>query len=120
MNEKKVYFCQISILQLFINSHKINMPRLFIAFEFIPTKDLLAFYSGICSSFSKLDRFNLIKPELMHVTLKFIGETDKNNIKPIVQGIQNAVQGISAFEVKTEKIGIFGSRYQPQIGRAHV
>ena len=91
------------------------MHRLFIAFEFIPNKDFLSFYSEICSSFSKLDRINLVKPELMHITLKFLGGTDENNINPIIQGIQNAIKGFSPFDVKTEKIGIFGSRYQPRV-----
>ena len=91
------------------------MQRLFIAFEFVPDEDFSIFYSGICRCFSKLDRYNLVKPELMHITLKFLGETDENKIPIIVEGMQNAVKNISTFEMKTEKIGIFGSRYQPRV-----
>ena len=91
------------------------MRRLFIAFEFVPNKDFLVFHSGICRSFSKLDRVNLVKPDLMHITLKFLGKTDENRIPVIIEGIQNATKGISAFEVKTEKVGFFGSRYQPRV-----
>ena len=91
------------------------MHRLFIAFDFFPNKDFLSFYSGVCSFFTKLDRYNLVKPELMHITLKFLGETDNDNIDSVVQGISKAVQNIQPFDVKTEKIGLFGSRYQPRV-----
>ena len=91
------------------------MHRLFIAFEFTPDEVFLDFHSKIRSSFTKLDKYNIVKPDLMHITLKFLGETEQENINPIIQGIENTVKGISTFEVKTEKIGIFGSRYQPRV-----
>ena len=92
-----------------------KMKRLFIAFDFSLDKDFLEFYSHVHSVFTKLDRFNMVKPELMHITLKFLGETEEEKIDPIIQGMQNATKDISMFNVKTEKLGIFGSRYQPRV-----
>ena len=112
---KKKYIFVKSIVTESVKKYRIIMCRLFIAFEFVPDKDFLAFYARICQSFTKLDRFNLVKPELMHITLKFLGETAKTKIPTIREGIQYAVKDISTFEVKMEKIGIFGSRYQPRV-----
>ena len=91
------------------------MHRLFIAIEFIPDKDFLVFYQGIRSVFTKLDKYNLVKPELMHVTLDFLGETQENKINSVIQGMQQTTKNISVFDLKTGKLGIFGSRYQPRV-----
>lgn len=91
------------------------MKRLFIAFDFKLNKDFLEFYSHVRSVFTKLDKFNMVKPALMHVTLKFLGETEEGEIDSIIQGIQNAAKDIPAFTVQTGKLGVFGSRYQPRV-----
>lgn len=92
-----------------------TIKRLFIAFDFNVDNVFLKFYSQTHSVFTKLDKYNLVKPELMHVTLKFLGETDPKKINSIMQEIRHTVKNIPAFDVKTEKLGIFGSRYQPRV-----
>ncbi len=91
------------------------MKRLFIAFDFNLDKDFLEFYSDVRSVFTKLDKFNMVKPELIHITLQFLGETKEEQIDPIILRMQNITKDISVFNVKTEKLGIFGSRYQPRV-----
>ena len=51
----------------------------------------------------------------MHITLQFLGETESNKIDSIVQAMQQGVKDIPMFAVKTGKLGIFGSRYQPRV-----
>jgi 2'-5' RNA ligase len=91
------------------------MHRLFIAIDFIADSVFLKHYQKTASVFTKLDRYNLVKPELMHITLKFLGETETEKIHSAVQGMQQAVKNIPVLDLKTGKTGIFGSRYQPRV-----
>lgn len=49
-----------------------------------------------------------VDPELMHLTLKFLGETDENRIEDINQTIESACQGKEPFEFKFSTVGTFG------------
>ncbi len=91
------------------------MKRLFIAIDIIPDNTFLDIYSKIKSTSTKLDRINWVKPDLMHVTLKFLGETPEDKIPSILQGISFAVSDISSFVMTIETVGAFGSRYQPRV-----
>ena len=91
------------------------MKRLFIAIDIIPDDNFRTIYAKLASKTTKLDRINWVKPDLMHLTLKFLGETSEEKIDAVVKGIQSAVYGISPFELKIGTIGAFGSRYQPRV-----
>ena len=51
-----------------------------------------------------------IKPEGVHVTLKFLGETTVKKLPAIKLAIQEAVVGHSPFELEFSNIGMFGGR----------
>lgn len=51
-----------------------------------------------------------IKPEGVHITLKFLGETPVKKLPAIKLAIQEAVVGHSPFELEFSNIGTFGGR----------
>ena len=51
-----------------------------------------------------------IRPEGVHVTLKFLGEVPVKQLPAIKLGIQEAVVGHSPFELEFSNIGTFGGR----------
>jgi 2'-5' RNA ligase len=91
------------------------VKRLFIAIDAVPDTSFLDIYAKIKSSSTKLDKINWVKSDLMHTTLKFLGETPEEKIPSILEGINVAVSNISSFSLKIGKVGIFGSRYQPRV-----
>jgi len=91
------------------------MKRLFIALEFIPDNDFLTFHTQVCSVFTELDKVNLVRPDLIHITLNFLGSTEDHKVKPVIQGMRAAVKDISPFVLTIGKPGVFGSRSRPRV-----
>lgn len=49
-----------------------------------------------------------VNPQLMHLTLKFLGEADENKIEDISQAVEAACQGKEPFEFDFSAVGTFG------------
>lgn len=49
----------------------------------------------------------LVKPDNVHITLKFLGETEKGLIDEIEDIIKNAVEGVDPFNIKLVGTGVF-------------
>ena len=45
--------------------------------------------------------------ESIHLTLKFLGDTESSRVGEIIEGIKNACVGISPFELKIKGLGVF-------------
>ena len=99
-----------------INKNEINLTkRLFIAVEIVPDERFLAIYDKLKSHTTRLDKINWVKPNLMHLTLKFLGETPIEKIPSIAESMSVACKELSPFTVSIGRIGLFGSRYQPRV-----
>jgi len=48
-----------------------------------------------------------VRPESIHLTLKFLGEVSEHKIPEINNKISKAIEGFSVFHVAIEKIGVF-------------
>ena len=90
-------------------------PRLFIAIEFVPDTHFLAVYNALKSQTTKLDKINWVQPDLMHLTLKFLGETSAEKLPFIIEHLRVACKEATPFPVDIGRIGLFGSRYQPRV-----
>ena len=90
------------------------MKRLFIAIRSL-TMNLLTALSDLRSVSNKLDKINWIRPDNLHITLKFLGETKPELIPSIENKIVGLISDISPFTITLNRIGAFGSRYQPRI-----
>jgi 2'-5' RNA ligase len=91
------------------------VKRLFIAIDIIPDIVFWDIYVQIRYNSTKLDEINWVKPDLIHVTLKFLGETPEEKITSILEGMKMAVSNIPSFRLQVGKVGVFGSRYQPRV-----
>jgi len=92
-----------------------STKRLFIAVEVVPNEQFLEIYTKLKSTSTKLDKINWVQPNLMHLTLKFLGETPIEKIPVIAENLRIACKAASPFVVNIGKIGLFGSRYQPRV-----
>jgi len=56
-----------------------------------------------------------VRPEGVHLTLKFLGETPAALAPDVEQAIARAVKGIPPHEVRLDALGSFGSRTNPRV-----
>lgn len=88
--------------------------RLFLAIPIRPESKILRQRSFLMSNLSE-ERINWVKPENMHLTMKFIGKTSVKQIPEIVVAVNNCVKKFSSFRMILERIGIFGSNYHARV-----
>jgi 2'-5' RNA ligase len=54
--------------------------------------------------------FKVVDPTLIHITLKFLGDTDESKVKAIGKALSKAAEGIAPFEVQLIGAGAFPSQ----------
>jgi 2'-5' RNA ligase len=90
------------------------MKRLFLAVKINPFERFLETYYTLKRSL-KNDEIKWVEPEIIHLTLKFFGETEDERITHINYAVENALKEVNSFEMHIEKCGIFGSSYKPRV-----
>lgn len=90
------------------------MKRLFIAIHHEPTENLLSLLNQLKVNLSN-DQINWVRPENMHLTLKFLGETPAQKIPLLSKRLLETAQRNKPFQVQFDRTGIFGSRYDPRV-----
>lgn len=90
------------------------MKRLFAAIKIHPSPRYISLFNELSSSL-RHERIKWVEPENMHLTLKFLGETDEAKIPSICQAIKAASAQSKPFTLKIANSGIFGSHYDPKI-----
>ena len=48
-----------------------------------------------------------VKPENMHITLKFLGEVEEERVPRIIERVPRALEGIGPFSTEARGVGIF-------------
>ena len=90
------------------------MKRLFIAFKLTLAPE----YGTLIENLKKGTRFDDIKwveGDLQHLTLKFLGKTPDTKIASLCQILAETAKETESFNLKINKLGVFGSRYHPTI-----
>jgi 2'-5' RNA ligase len=90
------------------------MKRLFIAVDIELSREFEALTQQL-HFFLKNDDIVWAKSELQHLTLRFLGETPEAKIKPIANILSALANSTQAFELKLDTMGVFGSKYAPQV-----
>ncbi|MBQ5857184.1 MAG: RNA 2',3'-cyclic phosphodiesterase [Bacteroidales bacterium] len=92
------------------------MKRLFLAIP-IKTNDngFIPLLDGLRRQLAHEKRINWVKPEHIHLTLKFIGNTPNEDIPKIIDGVGEMLQNHKSFTMDFNRTGIFGSRYAPRV-----
>jgi 2'-5' RNA ligase len=90
------------------------MKRLFAAVKIHPSPEFLALYNNIKSNL-RFAEIKWVNPEIIHVTLKFFGETDERKIPEISGALREVAGRHERFNTELVNVGIFGSAYDPRV-----
>ena len=90
------------------------MKRLFVAARIDPGKKFFDRLHALENQL-KHERIKWVEDHNVHITLKFFGETEERKI-PEINNILLSVAGkIAPFDLSLQKLGIFGSSYNPKV-----
>ena len=56
-----------------------------------------------------------VRPEGIHLTLKFLGETPAGKVTAIAEGLAGALRGRQGFRLALSELGTFGGRRRPRV-----
>ncbi len=88
--------------------------RLFIAAR-IPTA-IQNEIADFIDQFLKLPgRVKWVEPHNIHITLKFLGETDAKLLESVIAAAKNAATGVGAFEIALRGCGVFPNMRAPRV-----
>lgn len=90
------------------------MKRLFIAIKIQPDPELIELLHSLKRNLIH-DRINWVNIKQLHLTLKFIGETEEKSVVAIQQAMIEALKGFQPISLLFDKTGIFGSTYDPRV-----
>ncbi len=90
------------------------MKRLFAAIKVTPQPGFLSTLNDIRQEL-KHERITWVNPSIIHLTLKFFGETDENRIPAIEAALKKAVASAESTVIRINRTGIFGSKYDPKV-----
>lgn len=92
------------------------MKRLFLAIP-IKTADngFMPLLDGLKRQLAHEQRINWAKPNNIHLTLKFIGNTPAHEIPNMIDAVGEMLQKHKSFTMDFNRTGIFGSRYAPRV-----
>lgn len=62
-----------------------------------------------------LERLRWVRPEGIHLTLKFLGETTSDKLPTIREALAESVEGVPPHRLSLGSLGVFGSRRGPQV-----
>lgn len=88
--------------------------RTFIAIHIRPEEKLLNFLNALQGNFSR-SRINWINPDTMHLTLRFLGNTTKEQIGQILKEAPDVFSQREPFEIEVKGFGKFGSAQNPKV-----
>lgn len=90
------------------------MKRIFAAIKINPVDQFVEVYENLKSSCSN-DKIKWVELYNIHITLKFFGETEENEIEGIKELLTKVSQNHFSFSLNIKDIGIFGSSYNPKV-----
>ena len=93
-----------------------KMKRLFLAIP-IKTADngFVPLIDGLKRQLAHEKRINWVRPQNIHLTLKFIGDTPNEDIPKIIETVEEMLKNHKSFTMDFNRTGIFGSRYAPRV-----
>ena len=82
--------------------------RGFIAAEINPTPEIISFEKDITITNADV---KLVEQQNIHITLKFLGDTDEQHIDTIEQYMKESVAGIPPFPITLKGTGVFPNQH---------
>ena len=90
------------------------MKRLFVAVKITPDETFIQTYSLFRQKMG-FSRIAWVEPDVMHLTLKFLGDTPEDKIPFIGQVLTEVSQGHPPLDIQLDHLGLFGSSYDPRV-----
>ncbi|NOZ47490.1 MAG: RNA 2',3'-cyclic phosphodiesterase [Chlorobi bacterium] len=91
------------------------MKRVFIAIKIDLEHNVLSALQNIKTTLGN-EKIRWVNYANMHLTLKFLGDTEEETIIDIYEAMQNSeISQIPAFKLELESIGLFKSIYKPRV-----
>ena len=90
------------------------MKRLFIAIKIEPDPLFIAIYTELTANL-RYENLRFAEMKNLHLTLRFIGETEENKIPDIDRMLNKTAETAKSFMLNINKTGIFGSSYNPKV-----
>jgi 2'-5' RNA ligase len=90
------------------------MKRLFIAIKVTPDEGFLIGFRELKRDL-RHERIKWVEENNIHITLKFLGETDEKLVPAIAATLRNTAGDFARFSFSLTGTGIFGSRYDPRV-----
>lgn len=89
--------------------------RLFVAVELPP--DVCRALGDVQAELRRqgLEGLRWVRPEGIHLTLKFLGETSATRVREITKALSGSVAGHQEHELSLGKLGTFGGRSNPRV-----
>lgn len=90
------------------------MIRAFLAMEL--SDEIRERYAGLYrSARDRVRDLRWVRPENLHITLRFLGDTSEKQVEPLRREIEPALQQVAPFRVSIGEPGCFGPRSVPQV-----
>jgi 2'-5' RNA ligase len=90
------------------------MKRLFIAIKIEQDQSFTEIYRELSSRLS-YENLRFVEPDKLHLTLRFLGDTDENKIPDIDRMMKKSAQASKIFTLDINHTGVFGSSYNPRV-----
>ena len=88
--------------------------RTFIGIKITPNKDVIKLLQHFKNRFPN-DRINWVDPNSFHLTLRFIGNTTREQLYELVDRLEDLFSDKPRFEIILKGIGYFKSKSQPTV-----
>ena len=90
------------------------MQRLFVAIPLSANEEVLILLNTLRKKL-QFEQINWVRPENLHLTLKFLGETSFDKRTEVILLLKKIVEEQNSFSICMNRTGIFGSRYNPRV-----
>ncbi len=90
------------------------MKRTFIAVPVEASENLRLITTRLKQEF-KRDAIKWVEPEIMHITLKFLGDTPEEMIKPISEKLEMISEKFHVLTGRMESLDTFSNRGKPAV-----
>jgi RNA 2',3'-cyclic 3'-phosphodiesterase len=90
------------------------MKRLFAAIKLSPDPGFIKQFHSLQENL-RHEKIKWVEDHNIHITLKFFGETEERKIPEISRALQSVADKTPALELSLQKLGIFGSSYDPRV-----
>jgi 2'-5' RNA ligase len=90
------------------------MKRLFVAYKIIPDQGFLSGFRKL-KSLMHIQQVKWVEENNIHITLKFLGETEEQKLTLIDEILRSRASQQSGLTVRLTGLGVFGSRHDPRV-----